>query len=76
MRLCKDCKHCIPIKYFGLFISWDDSALGNRLRCAKTKITHIRPTDGSEWQSGPDSCFSTRSTIGRCAPEGIDFEAK
>jgi len=76
MRLCKDCKHCIPIRYFGIFTSWDDIAVGSWLKCAKTKRIIISPVDGHKSQSGPYSCFSTRSFSSTCGPDAIGWEAK
>ena len=75
MKLCKNCKNCIPGKILGLFTTWEATA-SNPLRCARNRIKHISPVDGFEWWSEPERCDYARCDRDVCGPDGKYWEAK
>ena len=73
VKLCKDCRHCIPTKWLW-FKCWEDSISMPPL-CRRTVTRHTSPVDGHTWMSEPGRCDSERFD-GACEIHGKYWEAK
>ena len=77
IKLCKNCRHCVPQTFlFGLISTMGDS-VGAGPNCQRTIEEHVSPVDGTKWRSEPTRCLFERIPgflSNNCGPDGKFYE--